>query len=66
MIKNIYDRKNKYYNHEYYCDHCFCELVYGEILRHEFAIENNKFDLCSGCEMEFESLMWEEEIKEKK
>ena len=25
MIKNIYDKTNKYYQHEYFCDYCFKE-----------------------------------------
>ena len=49
MIKNIYDKKNKYYKHEYYCDNCFEKIKYGEILRNEKAIKFNKFDLCSEC-----------------
>lgn len=49
MIKNIYDSKNKYYKHEYYCDSCFSKIQYGEILRNKQAIENEKYDLCSEC-----------------
>lgn len=49
MIKNIYDKRNKHYIHEYYCDKCFSEIRYGEIKRHDKAIEEKKFDLCSDC-----------------
>ena len=36
MIKNIYDKVNNRYRHEYYCDCCFNEISeYGEILRNE-------------------------------
>ena len=49
MIKNIYDKTNKYYKHEYYCDNCFEQIKYGEIFRNERAIKFNKFDLCSEC-----------------
>ena len=49
MIKNIYDKNNKYYEHEYYCDYCFKEIGLGEILRNEEAIKRNMFDLCYKC-----------------
>lgn len=50
MIKNIYDKVNNKYNHEYYCDLCFTEISeYGEILRNEKAIKLDIFDLCSKC-----------------
>ena len=49
MIKNIYDKTNKYYKHKYYCDCCFKNIEYGEILRNERAIKFDKFDLCSHC-----------------
>lgn len=50
MIKNIYDKVNNKYNHEYFCDCCFNEISeYGEILRNEKAIKLNIFDLCSKC-----------------
>ena len=61
MIKNIYDKDNNYYKHEYFCDYCFKELGYGEILRNEEAIKRNKFDLCSDCKNEWDSF---EEINE--
>ena len=54
MIKNIYDRTNKYYKHEYYCDNCFIYIGLGEILRSEAAIKANKFDLCAKCYREWE------------
>ena len=50
MIKNIYDKVNNKYSHEYYCDICFKEISqYGEILRNEKAIKINKFDICITC-----------------
>ena len=61
MIKNIYDEKNNYYKHEYFCDYCFKEIGCGEILRNEEAIKRNKFDLCSDCKNEWDSF---EEINE--
>lgn len=54
MIKNIYDRQNKYYKHEYYCDNCFKVLNYSEIFRQEFAIQAEKFDLCFDCVIEWD------------
>ena len=61
MIKNIYDKVNNYYKHEYYCDDCFTEITYGEILRSEEAIKRNKFDLCCDCKNEWDEF---EEINE--
>ena len=58
MIKNIYDKVNNYYKHEYFCDYCFKEIGFGEILRNEEAIKRNKFDLCSDCKKE-----WDEGVK---
>ena len=55
MIKNIYDRTNKYYQHEYFCDYCFKEIGTGEILRNEEAIKRNKFDLCSDCKNDWDN-----------
>lgn len=49
MIKNIYDKKNKFYKHEYYCDCCVIKIKNGKIFRSEFAIDENKFDLCHDC-----------------
>lgn len=54
MIKNIYDKKNKEYWHKYYCDNCFENIVFGEILRSEKAQKELKFDLCSKCYRYFE------------
>lgn len=54
MIKNIYDKVNNYYKHEYYCDNCFLYIGLGEILRSEAAIKANKFDLCTKCWREWE------------
>ena len=61
MIKNIYDRTNNYYKHEYFCDNCFKEIESGEILRNEEAIKRNKFDLCSDCKNDWDEF---EEINE--
>ena len=49
MIKNIYDKDNKWYQHEYFCDSCFDEIENGEILRSEEGIKENQFDLCGTC-----------------
>ena len=54
MIKNIYDKKSKSYYHEYYCDCCFDEIKNGKILRSEFAIDENKFDLCRVCKKDWD------------
>lgn len=61
MIKNIYDKKNNSYKHEYFCDYCFEEIWSGEILRNEEAIKRNKFDLCRDCKNEWDKF---EEINE--
>lgn len=62
MIKNIYDKKNKYYIHEYYCDNCFRRIYYGEILRSNFAVINlDKFDLCVECKIHYDE--WEMETE---
>lgn len=61
MIKNIYNKQNCRYYHEYYCDSCLKKIIdqsnYGPygcgtvkmIFRNEKAIENNIFDLCKEC-----------------
>lgn len=49
MIKNIYDEKNKYYKHEYYCDKCKQQIKYGEIFLIETWICTK--DFCSDCKM---------------
>ena len=61
MIKNIYDKDNEQYRHEYFCDHCFAEITYGKVYRNEEAIKRNKFDLCSDCKNEWDEF---EEINE--
>ena len=61
MIKNIYDKLNKYYKHEYFCDDCFKEIGLGEIFKNEEAINRNKVDLCSDCKNDWDAY---EEIKE--
>lgn len=53
MIKNIYDKVNKDYKHEYFCDNCFSKIEYSEILRNDFAMKVNLFDLCSECNRKF-------------
>lgn len=63
MIKNIYDKTNKYYKHEYYCDCCFSQFIYDEILRHEKALAINIVDLCAKC---YKKISNEEEEEEKK
>lgn len=55
MIKNIYDKEDNYYKHEYFCDDCFCEITYGYIFRSEKAIEKNKFDLCNFCKEKWDN-----------
>ena len=47
MIKNIYEEKNKFYRHKYFCDKCFDQIKYGEIFRKEIFIY--KIDLCYLC-----------------
>ena len=49
MIKNIYDKKNKQYRHEYFCDNCLSEVLLGKIYRNKLAIIVNKIDLCADC-----------------
>lgn len=55
MIKNIYDKRNNYYKHEYYCDNCFSQIQHGEILRNKKARENNIFDLCFECKRKWDN-----------
>ena len=47
MIKSIYDDKNKFYKHKYFCDKCFEQIKYGEIFRKEIFIY--EIDLCYVC-----------------
>ena len=61
MIKNIYDKKNNSYKHEYFCDYCFDEIGDGEILRNEEAIKRDKIDLCIKCKYDWDKF---EEINE--
>ena len=49
MIKNIYDKENKQYRHEYYCDNCFVEITYGRVYRNEGLMKSSKIDLCYKC-----------------
>lgn len=67
MIKNIYDKENCRYYHEYYCDSCFTRIRdnsnYGPygcgsvkmIFRNEAAIEHNEFDLCDECKRKWDN-----------
>ena len=48
MVKNIYDEKNKWYKHEYFCDWCFKQIKYGEIFRSTYGLIYIK-DLCAKC-----------------
>lgn len=54
MIKNIYDYKNKYYKHEYYCDKCKQQIKYGEIFLIETWIYTK--DFCADCKMWWDTL----------
>ena len=49
MIKNIYDKDNKQYRHEYFCDNCFTEITYGRVHRNEGLMKHRKIDLCYKC-----------------
>ena len=49
MIKNIYDKYNKHYRHEYFCDNCFAEITYGRVYRNEGLMKHSKIDLCYKC-----------------
>ena len=49
MIKNIYDKDNKQYRHEYFCDKCFAEITYGRVYRNEGLMKHSKIDLCYEC-----------------
>lgn len=55
MIKNIYDKNNKQYSHEYFCDNCFAEITYGRVYRNEEAIKRNNLDLCWDCKSDWDS-----------
>ena len=54
MIKNKYDKVNKEYRHDYYCDNCFNEITFCKIYRNELAIQAERFDLCWDCKCEWE------------
>ena len=54
MIKNKYDKVNKEYRHDYYCDNCFVEITFCKIYRNELAIQAERFDLCWECKGEWE------------
>ena len=62
MIKNIYDKSNKQYRHEYFCDNCFAAITYARVYRNEEAIKRAKLDLCWDCKNEWDEF---EEINEK-
>ena len=49
MIKNIYDKYNKQYRHEYFCDNCFAEITYVRVYRNEGLMKSSKIDLCYKC-----------------
>ena len=49
MIKNIYDKYNKHYRHEYFCDNCFAEITYVRVYRNEGLMKSSKIDLCYKC-----------------
>ena len=53
MIKNIYDEKNKFYRHKYFCDKCYDQIKYGEIFRKEIFIF--EIDLCASCKVEWDN-----------
>ena len=52
MIKNIYDKVNNYYKHEYFCDWCLEEIKYGEIFRIKIWMWNR--DLCAFCKRKWD------------
>ena len=54
MIKTTYYKKSNWSQHEYFCDNCFEEIKYGEILWSETAINGRKFDLCSECKKDWD------------
>lgn len=56
MIKNIYDKENGKYYHEYYCDYCFKNITYRHILRSEEGIKFFKFDLCFDCKKQWDRI----------
>ena len=54
MIKNIYNKTNKTYKHEYYCDNCFKVIEYAEVYRNDLAVKAEKFDLCISCKYDWD------------
>ena len=54
MIKITHLKNNSWSQHEYFCDCCFEEIKYGEILWSEFGIDGNQFDLCSDCKIDWD------------
>ena len=58
MIKNIYDKYNKQYRHEYFCDNCFTEITYVRVYRNKKAIKFDKFDLCCNCKNSWDEEGW--------
>lgn len=54
MIKNIYDKVNKQYRHNYYCDNCFKVLDFSKIYRNDLAIQKEIFDLCISCKYDWD------------
>lgn len=53
MIINIYDDKNKWYKHKYYCDWCQEQITYGEIFRENIWIFER--DLCATCKAKWDN-----------
>ena len=54
MVKITQLNNNSWSQHEYFCDCCFEEIKYGEILWSEFDIDGNRFDLCSDCKIDWD------------
>ena len=54
MIKNKYDKVNKQYRHDYYCDDCFKEITFCKIYRQELALQAEKYDLCYDCKVDWD------------
>ena len=54
MIKIIHLKNDSWSQHEYFCDCCFEEIKYGEILWSEESSTERKFDLCSDCKRDWD------------
>ena len=54
MIKNIYDKVNNYYKHEYFFFFFFDEIGCGVILCIKEAIKRDKIDLCIKCKYDWD------------